>query len=254
MSLLVAKDLKLRRGARAIFDGLSFALDAGERVALIGQNGAGKSTLFDVLLGVLRADSGTVELRGRPLDQVQRREVASTIAIVPQLEQLPEDLAVLDAVLMGRAPHQRGFSLASEEDIELSREYMQQVDLDGFEERELGTLSGGERQRVLIARALVQKPQLLLLDEPTSSLDLRHALGVIRIVKQMAEQKVAVLAAVHDLNQAPLFAQRALIMHQGKIAIDDTVDRALDPERLEPILNVHLVRGEVAGKTVLVPG
>jgi iron complex transport system ATP-binding protein len=194
-----------------------------------------------------------VLLDGQELRALGRRRVAQQVAVVPQLEVLPDDLRALDAVLMGRTPHQRGLALPSDDDVGLAREALRELDLEGFAERELGTLSGGERQRVLIARALVQQPRLLLLDEPTSALDLGHALYIFHLVARLATQGVAVLSTVHDLNQAPLCATRVLILHRGKLVVDDTVEAALQPERLLPWFEVRLVRGELAGRPVLVP-
>jgi len=251
--LCEARGLCLGYGERVVLDAVSFEIAAGERVALLGQNGAGKSTLLDLLSGVRTPQAGSVQLEGRDLATMEPAQIARTVATVPQLEALPEDLGVLEAVLMGRAPHQHGFALASDEDLGRCREALREVDLSGFEAREVGTLSGGERQRVLIARALVQEPRLLLLDEPTAALDLGHALYVAHLTKRLAGSGVAVISAVHDLNQAPLFAERVMIIHQGKIAVDDAIDAALEPERLRPLLEIELVKGEVGGRPVLVP-
>ena len=252
-ALCEARGLSLRYGERVVLDEVSFELQAGERVALLGQNGAGKSTLLDLLSGVRPPDAGKVMLDGQDLVGMDRAVLARTVATVPQLESLPEDLGVLEAVLMGRAPHQHGFGLASDEDLASCRTALREVDLEGFEAREVGTLSGGERQRVLIARALVQEPKLLLLDEPTAALDLGHGLYVAYLTRRLSEQGVAVISAVHDLNQAPLFAERVMIIHEGKLAVDDPVEEALEPERLRPLLEIELVKGEVGGRPVLVP-
>ncbi|MBN2359687.1 MAG: ABC transporter ATP-binding protein [Deltaproteobacteria bacterium] len=240
-------------GGQPILDQIELAVAAGERVVLLGANGAGKSTLLDILAGVRSPTAGQVLLEGQALAAYSRVEVARRIASVPQNEALPYDLSVIAAVLMGRAPHQRGFGLAGASDVELCQQALARVNLAGLEQRQLGTLSGGERQRVLIARALVQQPRLLLLDEPTASLDLRHTLIVSEIVAELARQGVAVISALHDLNLAPRFAQRVLFIHRGRIAIDAPVDLALTPERLSPLLGVELVRAEAAGRPVLMP-
>ena len=252
-ALIAASGLGHSAGGHAILDQVELAVAAGERVALLGVNGAGKSTLLDLLCGVRLPSAGRVMLDGQPLAGVARSDVARIIASVPQGEVLPYDLSVLAAVLMGRAPHQRGFGLASDTDVELCRQALLRVNLVDFEQRQLGTLSGGERQRVLIARALVQQPRLLLLDEPTAALDLRHTLIVAAIVEQLAGQGVAVISALHDLNLAPRFADRALFLHRGRVAIDAPIALALTPQRLSPLLGVELVRAEVAGRPVLMP-
>ncbi|MFH1811974.1 MAG: ABC transporter ATP-binding protein [Pseudomonadota bacterium] len=252
-ALLEARGLSARVGQAVLVDAVSLSIAAGERVALIGPNGAGKSTLLDLLSGIRTPSSGQVLLEGRDLVELGRRQVAQQVAVVPQLEALPDDLRALEAVLMGRAPHQRGFSLPSDDDVSMARDALRELDLEGFETREVGTLSGGERQRVLIARALVQRPRLLLLDEPTSALDLGHALYIFHLVQRLSEQGVAVLSTVHDLNQAPLAATRVLILHRGKLVVDDSVEAAMQPERLRPWFEVDLVRGELAGRPVLVP-
>ena len=251
--LLATSGLCHSAGGQAILDRVELAVTSGERIALLGANGAGKSTLLEILSGVRAPTAGQVLLDGRALPTIGRGELARQIASVPQNEVLPPDLSVLAAVLMGRAPHQRGFGLASEGDVELCRQALTRVNLVGFDERQLGTLSGGERQRVLIARALVQQPRLLLLDEPTAALDLRHTLIVAAIVEELAGQGVAVISALHDLNLAPRFARRVLFLHRGRIVIDAAAEQALTPEQLSPLLEVELARAEVAGRPVLMP-
>lgn len=252
LPLLQGQGLGLEISGKNIVQNVTINISQGERIALIGQNGAGKSTLLDMLCGLRPPSAGKILWRGQDLRQINRRVLAQRIAVVPQREDLPPDLRVIELVLMGRAPYQRGLGLASGEDQELAHRALTELDLQGFAGRRLGSLSGGERQRVLVARALVQQPELLILDEPTSALDLGHALYIAHLVQKLAARGVAVLSAVHDLNQVPRFAQRLWLLREGALVLDAPLSEALQPEVLGPLLDVHLLAGELGGWPVLI--
>ena len=162
----------------ALFDGLSVAVAAGEFVGLLGPNGAGKTTLLRLLAGLLPPANGEIRLAGRPLADYRPRERARLLASVPQENALLFEFSVLEVVLMGRAPHLGALSLEGQADLEAAREALGEVGLDSLADRPLSALSSGERQRALIARALAQRPRVLLLDEPTAFLDLKHRLQI----------------------------------------------------------------------------
>lgn len=253
MSLLSVLDLTYTIAGHRLVDAVGFSLEEGERVVMLGQNGAGKTTLLKLIQGLIAPSRGVVVMNGCALPEVPRRELATLVACVSQQPLLPAGLGVLEAVLMGRAPHQRGYGLASLPEQAMGRMALARVGLAGLELRDVATLSGGERQRVLIARALLQQPRLLLLDEPTASLDIKHVVKLGRLVETLARDGVTVVSALHDLNQVPLFGERVLLLDEGRLVVDGPVEEALRPEVLEPLLGVELVQAEVAGRSVWIP-
>ncbi len=192
----------------------------GEVLAVIGPNGAGKSTLRKVLCGDLTATSGEVLMNKKPLEDWTLTERAKARAVLPQDSSLNFPFSVLEVVLMGRAPHVNGAE--SENDYEIARAALKAVDELKLEERIYPTLSGGERQRVQLARVLAQiwekteSPRYLLLDEPTSNLDIAHQHGALKIARRFAKENVAVLVILHDLNLAAQYADKILLLKDGK--------------------------------------
>lgn len=251
--LMQASGIDVSIGEKKILQQMSFAIFKTERIAIIGQNGAGKSTLLQVLCALLKPDAGDLRWQGRALNAMTRRELAQKIAVLPQREDLPPELRVIDLVLMGRAPYRRGLGLASAEEQDMALEILNDLDLQHFALRRVGGLSGGERQRVLIARALLQQPELLLLDEPAASLDLGHALYIAHLSEKLARQGVTVLSVLHDLNLVARFAERVWVLRQGQLVLDAPVDQALQAERMGPLLDVDLLAGRLGKWPVLLP-
>jgi iron complex transport system ATP-binding protein len=220
--MLAAANAGLLVGRKAIVAGVSVALAPGETVALVGPNGAGKSTLLRMLSGELRPTSGSVTLKGRALADYAPRDLAQHRAVLSQSITIAFPFTVGEIVAMG-AGDGRGRSID-----EMVEKALAEVDLGGFAERIFTTLSGGEQQRAHFARALVQiacgearhGPGLLLLDEPTASLDLKHQLALAECVRRCAERGTTVLAILHDLNLAAVFADRIVVMDRGRIAAD----------------------------------
>lgn len=217
----------------AILRGVDFALRAGELVGLIGPNGAGKSTLLKLLAGVWRASSGDIRLRGKPLASYPPRQVARQIAYVPQAARLDFSFLAREVALMGRSPHLNRFQMESAHDRAIAEEALAQADALHLAERLANHLSGGEQQRVTLARALTQQPRILLLDEPTSNLDVRHQLDVLTLAQQQAHvHGWGVLAAVHDLGMAARFCDRLVLLYDGMISADGSPEAVLTPGRL----------------------
>jgi iron complex transport system ATP-binding protein len=201
---------------REVLRDVGFRVAGGEVCSVLGNNGAGKSTLLKCLLGILRPQAGSVELDGRDAARLSRREVARHMAYVAQQSEARERLTVFDTVLMGRRPHISWG--VTERDLDVVQEIMGALDLDRLAMRHTDELSGGEAQKVAIARALAQEPRVLLLDEPTSNLDLRNQLEVLRTVRRAAEDRgIAALMAIHDINLALRFSDRFLLLKDGAI-------------------------------------
>lgn len=215
-----AEHVSFAYGRRAVLVDVSLAVAAGEMVALAGPNGSGKSTLLGLLSGIRRPAAGTVTLDGVPLERVPRREAARRIAVVPQETSIPFPYTVTEMVLMGRAAHRRPLALESAHDVAVAEDAMRRTGVDVLAARTVTELSGGERQRVIVARALAQDPSLLLLDEPTSHLDLRHAGAVLELATALHRRGVTVIAAMHDLTSAALYFPRLVFLREGRVVAD----------------------------------
>jgi iron complex transport system ATP-binding protein len=244
--MLEARGLMLRAGGRTLLDDVSLWLDAGERVALVGPNGAGKSSLLRILAGEWRPHAGTVSLKGKRLAAYAPRTLARHRAVLSQSVHVAFPFTVAEVVAMG-APDRRGAALDA-----LVVSALAQVDLAAFGHRVITTLSGGEQQRTHLARVLVQLacgeaahgPGLLLLDEPTASLDLRHQLDVLDAVRRCAERGVAVIAVLHDLNLAALFADRIIVLHGGRIAAEGRPHETINEATLARVFGVTASVGQ----------
>ena len=214
---------------------------AGEVVALVGPNGAGKSTLIRVLSGVLPARGGQAQLEGADLLRLPPAQRARRVAVVPQMMHLPESFTVSEIVMMGRTPHLPLWGSESQHDCEVAWSAMRRTQIDHLADRLVGELSGGEQQRVVLARALTQEPRVLLLDEPTAHLDLKHQVTVLELVRALARDKqLAVLVTLHDLNQAAAYADRVALMQHGAIVAQGPAVEVFTAERLSAVYDVNI--------------
>ena len=215
--MLEVRDIGFSYGGRPVLRGLSLSVAAGQLVGVVGPNGSGKTTLLKLITGVLSPNAGAVWIDGVDASKLGGRERARRVAIVPQAPQLPMGLTVVDVVLMGRSPHLGLLQWESERDLRVAAAAMEQTDVAHLAGRTLGKLSGGERQRAVVATALAQQAPLLLLDEPTSNLDLAHQTEVMELVRQVqSERGGAVLAAMHDLTLAAQFCDRVVMLAGGR--------------------------------------
>lgn len=251
---LEAFSIEVSAGGRRILAGVSLALRPGKVVAVLGPNGAGKSTLVRALAGVLAPDHGEVRMAGEPLAALPRREIARRLAVVPQRVEVPEGVSVRDVVASGRAPHQNALLWPGPGDEALIDQALERCDLRALASRPVEQLSGGELRRVIVARALAQSTPILLLDEPTAHLDLRHALDLLTLVRREAdERQVAVLIVVHDLPTASLFADEVVLLDQGEVAASGPVADVMRAGTLERVFAVSLAAVEVDGVTTFLP-
>ncbi len=215
-----------------VLDGVDLDVAPGEWVAVIGPNGAGKTTLLRAVTGLVAA-SGTVELQGRPVSSLRRRELAAAAALVPQTPVIPEGMTVFDYVLLGRTPYIPYWRSETVGDVDRVRHVLEDLDLAGFAGRAMGSMSGGERQRAILARALAQDAAVLVLDEPTTGLDLGHQQHVLELVDSMRHRHaLAVLSALHDLTLAAQFADSVVLLSGGTVVASGRPDRVLTPQRL----------------------
>ncbi len=208
--------LEVTLGSTAILRGVDLQVAAGEWVNVIGPNGAGKTTLLRALLGLIPGD-GDIHIAG--IAERRRQARARTIAYVPQTPVIPPGMLVVDYVLLGRTPHRGLFGAETSEDRRIAAEVLERLDLDGMGLRTVQSLSGGERQRAVMARALAQQSSILLLDEPTTALDLGHQQEVLELVEALRrERHLTVIATMHDLTLAARYGDRIALLVDGKIA------------------------------------
>ncbi len=231
-----------RDGPRAL-DGVDFSLSQGELVVVIGPNGSGKSTLMKLVAGLIPIQSGSVQLLDRPLAQWSDRERARRMAVVPQFLPALPDLRVSDFVLGGRYAHLSGWRQATHQDHRVVSQSLERCDALDIAARSMNEISGGQRQRVLFARALAEEADLLLVDEPTNSLDPEHQVRVFALIAELVRAGRAAMVITHDLNLASQFATRICLLSKGRVAADGPVGHVLRRELLEPVYGEHLYYG-----------
>ena len=201
-------------------DRVSVAVDAGELVAVVGPNGSGKSTLLGAVLGTLPRATGAVAIMDRPLESWAPRELARIVGVVTQREEMAFPLRVVESVGLGRYARLAALAAPAEADTVAVEEAMRRADVITLAARRTDTLSGGEWQRVRVARALAQEPRLLVLDEPTAALDVRHEMEVFELVRRLCAEGMATLLVTHHLNLAARYADRMLLLHRGRLLAD----------------------------------
>jgi iron complex transport system ATP-binding protein len=240
-------------GARRVLRDVSLSLAAGELVALVGPNGAGKSTLVAVASGVRTPVRGEVRLDGVPLVRWARWAVARRLAVVAQGDDLPPGFRAEEVVAMGRTPHAGFLRAFGDADRAVVEAAMREADVWRLRERPVEALSGGERQRVVLARAFAQTPAVLLLDEPTSHLDLRYQVDALRSARAAADRGVAVLVVLHDLNLAARAADRIVLLDAGRVVGDGAPAQVLEEARLRAVYGADVRVRDVEGIPTVLP-
>lgn len=241
---------------KEVLAGLSFKVKRGEFLGVIGPNGAGKTTLLRLLGRLLLPSRGTVSLDGNRTSELSPHQVARLVAFVPQEFNMVYPFRVSEVVLMGRHPHLGGFLAYEEnEDLEVARRAMKLTDCFYLADKYFNELSGGEKQRVIIAAALAQRPSVLLLDEPTSNLDLKHQVLVYALLKELQrEEGLTVIGVTHDLNLASLFTDRLLLLKDGRPVKLASSGKVLRKPALEKVYETNLLVGRRrSGKVYVLP-
>ncbi len=249
--MLSVDGISFAYNCKPVLDGVSFDVARGELCSILGNNGAGKSTLLKCILRILHPQKGTVLIEEEDTSRLNRMEIARRMGYVAQKESGNARLTVFDAVLMGRRPHINWG--AGRKDIEVVQGVMEELELDDLSLRYLDELSGGELQKVVIARALAQEPGIMLLDEPTSNLDLRNQLEVMETVKKaVAERGIAAMMAIHDVNLALRFSHKFMLLKGGTIFACGGTE-IITPENMEIVYGVKVEIEMLGDRKVVIP-
>ncbi len=238
---------------RTLFAGLSLDIPPGTITAILGPNGAGKTTLLHLILGILAPEKGVVVLARRPRHQYSRRDLGQLIGLVSQNEYIPFNFSVLEYVLLGRAPHLQLLQTPRESDLAIVEQVLVEIGLDHLKHRSIQSLSGGERQLVMVARALAQRPRILLLDEPTSHLDLSNKGRVLTIIREQAAQGVTVAFTTHEPNLASDVAEFVVLMRGGQVLEAGSAREVLNAANLTRTYGVRVQVLDLDGRRIVVP-
>ena len=238
--LLEIDSLSAGYGATPVLSGVSLRLEPGQAWVVLGPNGAGKSTLVRAVMGLITPSSGTVKVCGLPVPGTSSRELAKVAAWVPQTMDDTTGFTGLEVALMGRAPHLSAWGLPGARDEEAAHVVMKELGVDHLSARPLSEVSGGERRRVWLARALMQSPKILVLDEPTAFLDIRHQVETLRAVQRRLSAGLGVLAVLHDVNLAMHVATHALLLKDGKCVAQGLVRDVLTAPALSALFEIPM--------------
>ena len=264
--MLKVNHLNVQYGSKPVLRDVSFELQAGQMLAVIGPNGAGKSTLVRSISGIVAPTSGQIAYDGLDLAKLPSQERARIVSVVPQARSLPDMFTAWQVVQLGRTPYLNWFGQLTAHDDEIIRQAMLRTHTLDLANRQVGELSGGEQQRLLLARALVQSTPLLLLDEPTTHLDLQYQIHLLELICELVKNPLpedalfphnppAVLVVLHDLNLVSRFADLVLLLVEGLVAAQGTKDEVLRPQVLSPAYGIPLEVHNLAGSsaTVILP-
>ena len=234
--------LSFSYGGKQVLSDVSLAVRPGQICGLLGPNGSGKSTLFRCCMGFLHPEQGSIHVRGVNIAHMKPSALARHVAYVPQEHRQPFPFPVRDMVLMGRSPHMEGWFRIGSRDKEAAEQAMKRIGISNLADAACNQLSGGQRQLVLIARAMTQQTPLILLDEPTSALDFSNQLAVWKVLREVAEQGVAILVCCHDPNHILWFCDTAAVLREGRVLASGPVHSTVTEERLQQIYGPECMR------------
>lgn len=237
MALIRIQGVEVRYNSVKALDDISMDVDEGEIVAVLGPNGSGKTTLLKTIDGILKPVKGSVYIDSKNVLQMGRREAAKLVSFVPQHINMVQGVKVIDFVVTGRKPH---IDLApTTRDIELVLKYLRYVDAEHLADKDIMELSGGEFQRILIARALVAEPRIILLDEPTANLDIKYQIAILNLIAKLSkEKKLTVVMSLHDLTQAYRYAEKAIFLNNGRVHAMGKIEEVMNEEVIEIVYGV----------------
>lgn len=244
-----------RANGKEILSDVSFVLSRGELLGVIGPNGAGKSTLLKCILRILKPSSGEVRIGGIPSSAMKSTQLARSLAFVPQTTEFTFPFTVIETVLMGRTPFAGRLRPEGTSDLNVCYGCLRAVGMDGFDKRTITSLSGGERQLVVIARALAQEADFLLLDEPTANLDIHHQLTIMRLMTRLAEEGKGVIAVLHDLSLALRYCTKLILLEGGRVRAYGAPAEVMREELIGEVfkVRVHMERNRMTGEAIVDP-
>ncbi|MCX5777086.1 MAG: ABC transporter ATP-binding protein [Candidatus Firestonebacteria bacterium] len=248
MKILEAKNITFGYGEKQVLNNINLSVNEADFIGIIGPNGSGKTTLLKTLCRGLKPESGVVFFKGEDIFKLDTRQVAKNIALVPQDETIIFPFTVFEIVMMGRAPYIDRFSWEKKEDVNIVESAMKLADVSRFKDRNIDELSSGERQRVFIARALAQMPKVLLLDEPTSHLDINHQYDILELVKKLNENvKITVVMISHDINLASKYCKKLVLLKKGRVYTEGSAKKVIKKKIIKDVygVNVNLIKGNV---------
>ena len=238
--MLSGTNLKIGYEKKVIIENLNITIEKGQVLSIIGPNGCGKSTLLKTLSRMLTPVDGEVLIEKVPINNMKNKEISKKICLLSQHNTAPEDLTVEQLIYYGRLPHKKWYSRKNKEDEKIIDLAIEQTSLTTYRKRQIGALSGGEKQRVYIAQALCQQPEILLLDEPTTYLDICHQLELMELIEKINKKlNITVVMVLHDLNQASRYSDRIIVMNSGKIIADGSPNDVINRKIIEKIYKVN---------------
>lgn len=255
-SIIEVNGLKFSYGQKNILNDMSFEIEKGAFVSIIGPNGSGKTTLLKNMSSVLLPSGGSIILEGRDTRKYKKRELAKLMAFVPQSMSIDFEFPVMDIVLMGRSPYIKPFQSETEKDYEIAVDAMKMTNTEGLMNKKITEISGGELQRVIIACALAQTPKVMLLDEPVSNLDIQHQIDVLCILKKLnRENNMTVVTVLHDLNLASEYSDVVMLIKDGSLVQSGPPRDVITKENIKFAYNAHvyMTQNPVSGKPHIIP-
>jgi len=254
--VIYAKNLSISYDKKNVVSNFTMNINEGEIVSIIGPNGSGKSTVLKVISRLMKSSNGAAFLDGSDVHSLPTKEVAKKLAILCQHNHSPSDCTVRDLISYGRVPHKQWYEFNNYDDNSIVDWAIEVTGLNEFEHRYVTTLSGGERQRAWVAMALAQKTKVLILDEPTTYLDVSHQLEVMELLKKINEEyKITIIMVLHDLNQASKYSDRMYVINKGKLVMEGRPSEVITKKMLRDVykIDAHISVEQVSGKPLFYP-
>jgi len=236
--MLSVEEIDAYYGNVKVLEKINFSAKEGELLGIIGPNGSGKTTLLKVISKIIKPSVGTVLLNEFDISKMGRRELARKMAVVPQESSTSFSFTAMEIVLMGRTPHLKRFETEGFEDLGVAKRCMKLTNCSNLAERQIDELSGGELQKVIIARALAQEPKVLLMDEPTSHLDIKNQIEILELMKRLTDDRLIVIAVFHDLNMASRYCEELILLKEGKIVSFGRTEEVLTSENIRNVFDI----------------
>ena len=233
--------VKFKYSNKTVLNGLKLDIEKGSFLSILGPNGSGKTTLLKNMCNLLKPYEGAIYIDNLQLKGIKYKDLAKTMAVVHQGSNPNFEFNIHDIVLMGRYPHQKRFSFDSKADLDIVKQVMQDTDIWKLREKSIFEISGGERQRVIIARALAQQPEILLLDEPITFLDIKHQISILNLCKKLNKEKqITIITTMHDINLASRYSDYILLLDSGKVEVLDIPEKVVTEKNIEAVYGIKV--------------